>query len=254
MNTLKFPHPVNADLTIHHLSVNYRGVEALRDICLDIQPGRLTGIIGPNGAGKSTLMKAMLGLVNLETGSVVYNNKPLSQQRQRVAYVPQRSQIDWDYPATVWDVVIMGRVRKTGWLRPFSGVSRRIATQALERVGMVEYKNRPIGQLSGGQQQRVFLARSLAQEAEIFCFDEPFVGIDQKTEAVIFSLFRELATSGKIVIVINHDLGESIVNFDDLILLNQEVIATGNRQQVLKEDYLQQAYGGRVFFFAEKVA
>lgn len=254
MNTLKFPHLINADLTIHHLSVNYRGVEALRDICLDIQPGRLTGIIGPNGAGKSTLMKAMLGLVPLETGSVVYNGKPLSQQRQRVAYVPQRSQIDWDYPATVWDVVIMGRVRKTGWLRPFSSVSRRIATQALERVGMVEYKNRPIGQLSGGQQQRVFLARSLAQEAEIFCFDEPFVGIDQKTEAVIFSLFRELAASGKIVIVINHDLGESIVNFDDLILLNQDLIASGNRQQVLKEDYLQQAYGGRVFFFAEKVA
>ena len=208
MNTLKFP----PTLTVHHLSVNYRGVEALRDICLDIQPGRLTGIIGPNGAGKSTLMKAMLGLVPIETGSVVYEAKPLSQQRQRVAYVPQRSQIDWDYPATVWDVVIMGRVRKTGWLRPFSGVSRRIATQALERVGMVEYKNRPIGQLSGGQQQRVFLARSLAQEAEIFCFDEPFVGIDQKTEAVIFSLFRELAASGKIVIVINHDLGESIVN------------------------------------------
>jgi manganese/iron transport system ATP-binding protein len=119
---------------------------------------------------------------------------------------------------------------------------------------MVEYKHRPIGQLSGGQQQRVFLARSLAQESDIFCFDEPFVGIDQKTEAVIFSLFRELAASGKIVIVINHDLGESIVNFDDLVLLNQEVIALGNRQQVLKEDYLQRAYGGKVFFFSENVA
>ena len=254
MNTLKFPHPLHQSLTVHHLSVNYRGVEALRDICLDVQPGRLTGIIGPNGAGKSTLMKAMLGLVPMAAGSVVYDGKPLSQQRQRVAYVPQRSQIDWDYPATVWDIVMMGRVRKTGWLRPFSGVSRRIATQALERVGMAEFKNRPIGQLSGGQQQRVFLARSLAQEAEIFCFDEPFVGIDQKTEAVIFSLFRELAASGKIVIVINHDLGESIVNFDDLILINRELITAGNRHQVLKEDHLQQAYGGRVFFFAEKVA
>ncbi|CAH2571000.1 putative ABC transporter ATP-binding protein in ycf23-apcF intergenic region [Planktothrix rubescens] len=253
MNIIEFPHP-NHTLNIDHLSVNYRGVEALRDICLNIQPGRLTGIIGPNGAGKSTLMKAMLGLIPMGTGAVVYDGKPLIQQRQRVAYVPQRSQIDWDYPATVWDIVMMGRVRKTGWLRPFSGVSRRIATQALERVGMVEYKHRPIGQLSGGQQQRVFLARSLAQESDIFCFDEPFVGIDQKTEAVIFSLFRELAASGKIVIVINHDLGESIVNFDDLVLLNQEVIAKGNRQQVLKEDYLQQAYGGKVFFFSENVA
>lgn len=254
MNRLQFSQTSHQFLTVHHLTVHYRGVEALRDISLDVQPGRLTGIIGPNGAGKSTLMKAMLGLVPAMSGSVMYEGKPLSQQRQRVAYVPQRSQIDWTYPATVWDVVMMGRVRKTGWLRPFSAVSRRVAAEALERVGMSAYKNRPIGQLSGGQQQRVFLARSLAQEAEIFCFDEPFVGIDQKTEAVIFSLFRELAASGKVVLVINHDLGSSIVNFDDLILLNQELIASGTRQQVLKEDYLHQAYGGRVFFHSDKVA
>ncbi len=254
MNRLPFSQTSHQFLTVHHLTVHYRGVEALRDISLNVQPGRLTGIIGPNGAGKSTLMKAMLGLVPVVSGSVMYEGKLLSQQRQRVAYVPQRSQIDWTYPATVWDVVMMGRVRKTGWLRPFSPVSRRVAAEALDRVGMSAYKKRPIGQLSGGQQQRVFLARSLAQEAEIFCFDEPFVGIDQKTEAVIFSLFRELAASGKIVLVINHDLGSSIVNFDDLILLNQELIAAGTRQQVLKEDYLNQAYGGRVFFHSDKVA
>ena len=254
MNRLQLSQTSHQFLTVHHLTVHYRGVEALRDISLDVQPGRLTGIIGPNGAGKSTLMKAMLGLVPVVSGSVMYEGKLLSQQRQRVAYVPQRSQIDWTYPATVWDVVMMGRVRKTGWLRPFSPVSRRVAAEALDRVGMSAYKKRPIGQLSGGQQQRVFLARSLAQEAEIFCFDEPFVGIDQKTEAVIFSLFRELAASGKIVLVINHDLGSSIVNFDDLILLNQELIAAGTRQQVLKEDYLNQAYGGRVFFHSDKVA
>ncbi|KKD34510.1 MAG: metal ABC transporter ATP-binding protein [Limnoraphis robusta] len=241
-------------ISINHLSVQYRGVEALQDISLEIKPGRLTGVIGPNGAGKSTLMKAMLGLIPAMGEPVLYGSQPLSQQRQRVAYVPQRSQIDWTYPATVWDVVMMGRIRKTGWFRRFSTVSRRQASEALERVGMTEYKNRPIGQLSGGQQQRVFLARSLAQEAEIFCFDEPFVGIDQKTENIIFKIFRDLANSGKIVLVINHDLGESITNFDEIILLNKELIAAGRRQQVLQEENLSRAYGGKVIFFSENAA
>ncbi|WP_040484483.1 metal ABC transporter ATP-binding protein [Lyngbya aestuarii] len=242
------------EITVNNISVQYRGVEALRDITLEIKPGRLTGIIGPNGAGKSTLMKAMLGLIPATGDPVFYGSQPLSQQRQRVAYVPQRSQIDWTYPATVWDVVMMGRIRKTGWFRRFSTVSHRRVAEALERVGMTAYKNRPIGQLSGGQQQRVFLARSLAQEAEIFCFDEPFVGIDQKTENIIFKIFRDLADSGKLVLVINHDLGESITNFDDIILLNKELIAAGRRQQVLQEENLNQAYGGKVMFFSGNAA
>lgn len=241
-------------IRINHLSVQYRGVEALREISVEIKPGRLTGMIGPNGAGKSTLMKAMLGLIPAQGEPVMYGNQPLSQQRQRVAYVPQRSQIDWTYPATVWDVVMMGRIRKTGWFRRFSTVSRRQGMEALERVGMTEYKNRPIGQLSGGQQQRVFLARSLAQEADIFCFDEPFVGIDQKTENIIFKIFRDLANLGKVVVVINHDLGESIRNFDDIILLNKELIAAGRRQQVLQDENLSRAYGGKVVFFSENAA
>ncbi|MEL7036630.1 MAG: metal ABC transporter ATP-binding protein [Cyanobacteria bacterium J06592_8] len=239
---------------VNHLSVQYRGVEALRDITVKIKPGHLTGIIGPNGAGKSTLMKAMLGLIPAMGDPVCYEGQPLSQQRQRVAYVPQRSQIDWTYPATVWDVVMMGRIRKTGWFRHFSAVSRHQVAEALERVGMTAYKNRPIGQLSGGQQQRVFLARSLAQEAEIFCFDEPFVGIDQKTEDIIFKIFRDLADAGKVVLVINHDLGESITNFDDIILLNKELIAAGERQQVLQEENLNRAYGGKVVFFSGNAA
>ncbi|MGL5082702.1 MAG: metal ABC transporter ATP-binding protein [Microcoleaceae cyanobacterium] len=241
-------------LSVNNLSVQYRGVEALQDITLDIQPGQLTGVIGPNGAGKSTLMKAMLGLVQVSRGSVRYNDRPLSDQREKVAYVPQRSQIDWTYPATVWDVVMMGRIRKTGWFRRFSTVSHHKATEALERVGMTRYEHRPIGQLSGGQQQRVFLARSLAQEAEIFCFDEPFVGIDQKTENILFQIFQELAQAGNIVVIINHDLGESITNFDQLILLNQKLITAGTRQQVLTERMLSQAYGGKVFFFSDQVA
>jgi manganese/iron transport system ATP-binding protein len=238
-------------ITVSHLGVTYRSLEALRDITLKVKPGRLTGVIGPNGAGKSTLLKAMLGLISASQGSVFYHRQPLVEQLAKVAYVPQRSQIDWTYPATVWDVVMMGRVQKTGWFRRFSAASRQQAAGALERVGMRQYYNRPIGQLSGGQQQRVFLARSLAQEAEIFLFDEPFVGIDQKTENILFEIFQELAEAGKIVLVVNHDLGESITHFDDLILLNKELIAVGRRQAVLKEENLSRAYGGKVAFFSE---
>ncbi|MBO1057488.1 MAG: metal ABC transporter ATP-binding protein [Dolichospermum sp. JUN01] len=238
-------------INITNIGVYYRTQEALRDVNCTIKPGRITGIFGPNGAGKSTLMKAILGLVPMSIGQVLYKNQPLMQQLEKVAYVPQRSQIDWNYPATVWDVVMMGRVKKTGWLRSFSTVSRQIAKQALERVGIGELKNRPIGELSGGQQQRVFLARALTQEAEIFCFDEPFVGIDQKTQAIIFEVFQELAKNNKIVLVVNHDLGESITHFDDLILLNCELIATGSRQQVLTEENLYRAYSGKVMYFSD---
>ncbi|MBK1988366.1 metal ABC transporter ATP-binding protein [Sphaerospermopsis aphanizomenoides BCCUSP55] len=238
-------------INISHLGVHYRTQEALRDVNCIIKPGKLTGIFGPNGAGKSTLMKAILGLVPISRGQVLYKNKPLMQQLDQVAYVPQRSQIDWNYPATVWDVVMMGRVKKTGWLRSFSTVSRQVAKEALERVGMKEFYNRPIGELSGGQQQRVFLARALTQQAEILCFDEPFVGIDQKTQTIIFDIFHELTTENKIVLVVNHDLGESIAHFDDLILLNCDLIATGSRQQVLTEENLNLAYSGKVMYFSD---
>ncbi|MBW4650041.1 MAG: metal ABC transporter ATP-binding protein [Kastovskya adunca ATA6-11-RM4] len=241
-------------LSVKHLGVQYRLVEALNNINCEIQPGRLTGIIGPNGAGKSTLMKAMLGLVSPTSGTAIYKDKPLMEQLEDVAYVPQRSQIDWTYPATVWDVVLIGRVRKTGWFRRFSTVSRRLAAEALERVGMSEFRDRPIGQLSGGQQQRVFLARALSEDAEIFFFDEPLAGIDKKTEGVIFNILHELADACKTVLVVHHDLGQAITNFDDLILLNRELIATGGREQVLKADNIQRAYGGQVVFFNEQAA
>ena len=239
-------------IAVDNLGVCYRTVEALRDISLNLVPGKITGVFGPNGAGKSTLVKAMLGLIPANSGSVSYDGQPIVEHLDRIAYVPQRSQIDWTYPVTVWDVVMMGRVRKTGWFRRFSGVSRRAAMAALKQVEMSEYKHRPIGQLSGGQQQRVFLARSLAQQADVFFFDEPFVGVDQKTENIIFDIFHQLADEGKIVVVVNHDLGESITNFDELILLNKELIASGDRQQVLKDENLQRAYGGKVMFFSEE--
>ncbi len=242
---------IESAIQIENLSVCYRSIEALRGINLNILPGKLTGMIGPNGAGKSTLVKAILGLIPITNGQVKFRNQSLNLQREIVAYVPQRSQIDWTYPATVWDVVMMGRISKTGWLKRFSNVSKQKALTALEKVEMSSFVNRPIGQLSGGQQQRVFLARSLAQEAEIFCFDEPFVGVDQKTENIIFNIFHELAETGKIVLVVNHDLGESITNFDNLILLNKELIAAGNRKEVLKQENLYQAYSGKVMFFSE---
>jgi manganese/iron transport system ATP-binding protein len=241
-------------ISVSHLSARYRMVEALRDVSFVIEPGRLVGIFGPNGAGKSTLMKAMLGLIPLASGDVLFGDRPLWEQLDKVAYVPQRSQIDWSYPATVWDVVLMGRVQKTGWFRRFSTPSRRVAVAALERVGMSQYRDRPIGQLSGGQQQRVFLARALAQEAEVFCFDEPFVGIDQKTQTIMFRIFQELTQAGKTVLVVNHDLGQSITHFDDLILLNRDLIASGSREQVLTRENLHRAYGGQVMFFAGEAA
>jgi manganese/iron transport system ATP-binding protein len=249
------PHTIQAEadsaIAIQQLNVQYRSVQALRNITLTLRPGRLVGIIGPNGAGKSTLLKSMLGLIPATSGRVVIDGKPLAEQLSRVAYVPQRSQVDWSYPATVWDVVLMGRVRPMGWFRNFSANSRRLATEALERVGMASFRDRPIGQLSGGQQQRVFLARSLAQQADIFCFDEPFVGVDQRTESIMFDIFRELATDGKLVLVVNHDLGEAITHFDQLVLLNTDLVASGDRQRVLTQDNLYAAYGGRVSFFDE---
>lgn len=244
----------SAAITVSHLGVQYRNVQALQDVNFVVHPGRLTGIIGPNGAGKSTLMKAMLGLTPVTSGIILYKGKPLMNQLDQVAYVPQRSQIDWSYPATVWDVVLMGRVRKAGWFRRFSTVSRQIAATALERVGMSDYRDRSIGQLSGGQQQRVFLARALAEEAEIFCFDEPLAGIDKKTEAVIFDIFHELAEAGKTVLVVNHDLGEAITHFNDLILLNTQLIASGPRASVLKPENMNRAYRGQVVFFAGEAA
>lgn len=237
-------------ITIQHLSVNYRDVQALRNISFQVHPGQVVGIFGPNGAGKSTLIKAMLGLIPIVTGSVRYGDRPLPDQLTRTAYVPQRSQIDWTFPATVWDVVLMGRVAKTGWFNRFSTVSKRIAAEALERVGMSDYRNRRIGALSGGQQQRVFLARALAQEADLFFFDEPFVGVDQKTEDILFQIFGELADAGKIVMVVNHDLGESITHFDNLLLLNRELVAWGPQEQVFTTENMTRAYGGQVKFFS----
>lgn len=236
-------------IAVRGLRARYRSVEALRDISVTLSPGRLTAIIGPNGAGKSTFMKAMLGLIPTEAGTVTYGDRPLIECRDRVAYVPQRSQVDLTYPATVAEVVLMGRTRQTGWFRGFSATSRQRVRTALERVELWDLRDRPIGALSGGQQQRAFLARSLAQGAEVFFFDEPLVGVDRRTEAIVLDVFQELAAAGHTVVVVNHDLGDVMARFDEVVLLNRELIAAGHRRFVLNDELLSRAYGGRVDFF-----
>jgi manganese/iron transport system ATP-binding protein len=235
-------------LAIQDLSVRYRKNLALERASLTIQPQRIVGIIGPNGAGKSTLLKAMLDLIS-HTGTVTYKGKSLKAQMKQVAYVPQRTAVDWDYPATVEDVVMMGRCIHIGWLRWASAQDRAIVRESLARVGMESFAERQIGELSGGQQQRVFIARALAQKADLLFFDEPFVGVDQTSEAIIFQIFEELRNEHKTLLVVNHDLGEAISHYDDILLLKNRVVAFGPREAVFNDQNLARAYGGKLSRF-----
>lgn len=230
-------------LEVQNLAVNYRGVRALGNVSFCLEPGQLVGLIGPNGAGKSTMVKAMLGLVPRQNGVVKFKGKALKQQLNCCAYVPQRSQIDWDYPATVWTVVLMARTAHTGWFRSPSRKSKEIVAESLQRVGIWELRDRQIGELSGGQQQRVFLARALAQQAELFLFDEPLAGIDKKTEAILFQIFAELKSEGKTLLVSSHEWGKALTQYDRLLLLNQELVANGSPQEVMTFENIQKAYG-----------
>jgi manganese/iron transport system ATP-binding protein len=230
-------------LEVQQLVVNYRSVRGLDAVSFQVSPGQLVGIIGPNGAGKSTLLKALLGLVPKSSGVVRYCTCPLHQQLERVSYIPQRSQIDWDYPITVWSVVMMARTRQLGWLRSHSKAAKEIVKAALARVEMLDHRDRRIGELSGGQQQRVFLARALAQQADLFLFDEPFTGVDKKTEAIMLEVFEELRSQGKILLLSTHEWGQSLGQLDRLLLFNQHLIADGSPQQVMTPENLSQAYG-----------
>lgn len=230
-------------LEVQDLAVNYRGISALNNINFHLQSGQLTGVFGPNGAGKSTMVKAMLGLIPACRGRVKYDGRLLKEQLGRVAYVPQRSQIDWDYPITVWNAVMMARTVHTGWFRSPSRQSQELVNAALLRVGMWDLRDRQIGELSGGQQQRIFLARAIAQQADLFFFDEPFNAIDKATEEIIFNIFAELKSENKTLLVISHDLGETIKQYDNLLLINKQLIAIGSRREVLTAANIQKAYG-----------
>ena len=233
------------------LTVAYRDKPVLWDIDLTIPQGHLVAIIGPNGAGKSTLIKSMLGLVPAAAGSVTFYGKPYAEQRQLIGYVPQRGSVDWDFPTDALDVVMMGRYGKLGWLRRPGRQDRQIALQCLDQVGMADYANRQISQLSGGQQQRVFLARALAQDAQIYFMDEPFAGVDATTERAIVALLLELRKAGKTVIVVHHDLETAPDYFDWVVLLNVRLLAAGPMAEVFTVENLQRTYGGRMAFLSE---
>ena len=236
-------------LEVCNLSVNYRQTSAIKDVSFKLQPGVVMGLFGSNGAGKSTLIKAILGLVPVAEGTVKWMGKPVVKQLNKVAYVPQRSQIDWDYPVTVERAVMMGRIRTTGWFRQYDRRSRNLVRDALQRVGMWQYRKRQIRELSGGQQQRVFLARAIAQEADLLLFDEPFNNIDRQTEAIIFDIFAELKAEQKTLLVISHDFSETINNYDRLLLLNKRLVACGTKEEVLTNENINKAHD-RYFSFS----
>lgn len=230
------------------LTVAYRKEPVLQAVDLDLPAGALVGLVGPNGAGKSTLLKALLGLVAPSAGWVSILGRSGAAARRLVGYVPQRESVDWDFPVDVLDVVLMGRYGRIGVLRRPSRQDRERAFQALEQVGMASFARRQISQLSGGQQQRVFLARALAQDAEVYLMDEPLAGVDAATETAIIALLQELRASGKTVLVVHHDLQAVQTFFDWLVLLNGRVVASGPTAQVFTPENLQAAYGGRLAF------
>lgn len=244
------PAPHDLPLHVKDLTVAYDARPVLRSVSFDLGPKQMLAIVGPNGAGKSTLLRGMLGLLSPDYGGVRVFGKPIRSVRDRVAYMPQTEMVDWDFPVTVGEVVLMGRYGRTGWFGRPGTRDRAIAGEALERVGMSRFAHRHIRQLSGGQQRRVFIARALAQEADLLLMDEPFAGVDAVTERAIFDLIDDLAREGKTVVVVNHDL--SILDrFDQVLLLNQRVVAYGPPGDVITEDNLKATYGGRLSLLDE---
>lgn len=230
-------------LLVSQLTVNYDKTPVLWDISLSIPQGKLVGIIGPNGAGKSTLLKALLGLVKPLSGRIEYYGAPFSAMQQRIAYVPQKDSIDWDFPITVEELVLMGRYGRLGLFRHPRDADRAASLQALDLVGMRELKGRQINQLSGGQKQRIFLARALCQDADILFLDEPFSGIDINSENLILKLLKELAHKGKTLFVVHHDLPDIEEHFDWVIMLNMRLVAVGPVLEAYNPDTLSSTYG-----------
>lgn len=228
------------------LTVAYDRKPVLWDVSFSARSGVITAIVGPNGAGKSTLLKAAINLIPVITGQTRIFGEPLGDKRAKVAYMPQRAAVDWDFPATALDVVIMGLYADIGWLRWPGKKHRQKALQCLEMVDMKDFANRQIGQLSGGQQQRVFMARALAQSADVYLMDEPFAGVDAATEAVILNILKRLAAEGKCVVVVHHDLDTVRTMFDDVLLINKQVVTYGPIDQVMSDEAVRKTYSGRL--------
>jgi manganese/zinc/iron transport system ATP- binding protein len=237
-------------LEVTDLTVAYQDKPVLWDVDLDVPPGILMAIVGPNGAGKTTLIKAILGLVKPAAGQVLIYDRPYVDQREMVGYVPQRGSVDWDFPTSVLDVVMMGRYRSLGWFRRPGRTEKQLALEALGQVGMQLFADRQISHLSGGQQQRVFLARALVQDAQVYFMDEPFQGVDATTERAIVNLLQTLRAAGKTVIVVHHDLQTVPEYFDWVTILNVRRIASGPVEEVFTEVNLRLAYGGKVAFLS----
>jgi manganese transport system ATP-binding protein len=239
-------------LSIKDLYVSYQGNQVIQDISFEVDKGKLVGIIGPNGAGKSTLMKAILELIPRDKGSIEIYGQSIRKYRKFVAYVPQRSDIDWDFPITVLDVVLLGTYPVLGFFKKPKKQDREWAVECLKKVGMESFKNRQIGELSGGQQQRVFLARALAQNTEVLFLDEPFVGIDVTSEETIIKILKELRNSGKTIIVVHHDLSKAELYFDELLLLNKNLVDYGKVNDVLNPNVISKAYTNHPIYLTER--
>jgi len=229
-------------ITVKDLAVSYYGNNVLNNIDFSFEPGKLIGILGPNGAGKSTLLKAMLGLIPKERGVIKVEGQSLNDVRKRIAYVPQRSKIDWDFPIIVKDTVLLGTYPKLGLFKRPRKEHKEYAMHCLHKVGMQGFAKNQIGELSGGQQQRVFLARALAQKAEYFFLDEPFVGIDVTSEKIIIDILKGLRDEGKTIFVVHHDLSKVEKYFDSLLLINKVMISAGPVERVFQAENMERAY------------
>lgn len=232
----------DSPVVIRNLSVTYRTEPALWNIDLDFPEGKMIAIVGPNGAGKSTLIKAVMGLVPITAGKVSVYGKPYSKNRDKVAYVPQRGSVDWDFPTDALDVVEMGLYGKLGWFRRPNSKTRGLARECLDKVGLSGYADRQIGQLSGGQQQRVFVARALAQDAQIYLMDEPLNGVDATTEETILRILENLRKQGKTIVMVHHDLRTVDRYFDWVVMINRNLIAAGPIKEIFTKANLDRAY------------
>ncbi len=238
-------------LAVRDVTVAYHRKPVLWNVTLDIPPGKLVGLVGPNGAGKSTLLKAVIEMVPRISGQVLIFGESYRRSRRRVAYVPQRESVDWDFPATALDVVLMGTYGKLGWFQRVGAEERKLALSALAKMEIDHLANRQISQLSGGQQQRTFLARALVQQADLYLMDEPFAAVDAATEKAIIQLMRGLKEQGKTIIVVHHDLHTVPEYFDHLVLLNLRLVAAGPIDTVFTQENLQKTYGGKLTLLEE---
>lgn len=231
-------------LDVTGVATSYDHKTVLSNVYLRLEPGHVYGLIGPNGSGKSTLLKSILGLVPMDSGKVTVQGEPIENVRKYIGYVPQKEEIDWEFPATVMDVVMMGRYPHKKVFERLNDTDRKLALAMMQKVGIEDLGEKQISELSGGQQQRVFLARALAQEAEIYFLDEPFVGVDVTTEEKIISIIKKIASEGKLVVIIHHDLAKVREYFDRLILINRRIIAAGPTEDVLTPENIRMTYSG----------